>query len=179
MEVLLLVLFALIGLACVAAVPFSIPGGWAMLALGLVLELFDTLLLGVNSHVTFGWWALGGGVLLCGLGEGIELGAAALGAKKGGGSRRSAIGSVAGGLLGGLVLTFLIPIPIVGTLIGALAGTFLGAFVGELSGNPDKKTKEAVKPAIWATVATVLGSGVKTALAMATLMVLMASAVLG
>jgi len=177
-EVVLLVAFALVGLVCVGAVAFQLPGGWAMLALGLILELFDTTMLGTNTHVTFGWWALAGGAVLCGFGEAIELGAGALGAKKGGGSRKAAIGSIVGGLLGGIALTFLVPIPVIGTLLGALGGTFLGALVGELHGNPDKKTKEAVKPALWATAATVLGSVVKTALAMAAWLVLIASAVL-
>lgn len=178
MELAVLVLFALVGLVLVGSVAFSLPGGWVMLLLGVVLEATDTLLLGKQNHVTFGWWALGGGMVLCLFGEGIEMGAAALGAKKGGGSRRSAIGSIVGGLLGGMVLTFFIPIPVVGTLIGALAGTFLGALFGELSGDADKKTKDAVRPAIWATVATIAGNVVKTGLAMAAWLVLMASAAL-
>jgi hypothetical protein len=177
-EVAVLALFALVGLVCVGSVAFSLPGGWAMLGLALILELTDTLIFGATTHVTFGWWAIGGGVLLALLGEGIELGAAALGVKKGGGSRRAAIGSIAGGLLGGLFLTFLIPIPIIGTLIGALLGTFLGALIGELSVDAKKSTKDAVRPALWATAATLMGNIVKTGLAMAAWLVLMASAIL-
>ena len=83
-----------------------------------------------------------------------------------------------GGVLGGLFLTFLIPIPILGTLIGALLGTFLGALIGELSVDAKKSTKDAVRPALWATAATLMGNIVKTGLTMAAWLVLMASAIL-
>ncbi len=175
MSVGVLIGFAVLGLACVLTVAFGLPGVWILLALALGIELADPLWV-EGGTTTFGWGWLAFATLLAGLGELVELGASALGVKKGGGSKRGAIGSVAGGILGALFLTFLIPIPVLGSLIGALLGTFVGALIGELSAPDPPDAKEAMKPALWATLATIIGNAIKTGLALIVLVVLLTAA---
>jgi uncharacterized protein YqgC (DUF456 family) len=173
--VVIVIVFAVIGLCCVLTVAFGLPGVWILLALAFGIELADGLWV-EGGTTTFGWGWLLFATALGGLGELVEFGASAVGVKKGGGSKRGAIGSVIGGILGALFLTFLIPIPVLGSLIGALLGTFIGALVGELSAPQPLEAKEAVKPALWATLATVVGNAIKTGLALVALVVLLTAA---
>ncbi len=161
-------LFTVLGLACVGLVAAGLPGGWALLGLAAVIELLDGFVLGTGSATTFGWWllALGGGALL--VGEALELASGMFGSRTGGGTKRGMTGAVLGGLLGGLAGTFLIPIPVIGTLIGTVGGTFVGAMAGEMTGAERRDWKDALVPAVSATIGRVLGTvakvGVTTAL---------------
>ncbi len=164
--------FSLFGALCVAAVPLGLPGAWLLLAGAVLLELTDGALLGVPAGgadpVSFGWWLLGGALALAALGEGLEILAGLLGAKVGGGTRRGSIGAFVGGLAGMLAGTFLLPVPILGSLVGALLGTFGGALLGELSGAEGGEAltyRQALKPALAATLGRVLGTAGKTGVA--------------
>ncbi len=167
--------FSLFGALCVAAVPLGLPGVWLLLAGAVLLEIFDGALLGVPAGgaepVSFGWWLLGGAAALAALGEGLEVLAGVLGARAGGGSRRGSIGAFVGGFTGMIAGTVLLPVPILGSLVGALLGTFGGALIGELSGAeqpPDGSApayRQAIKPALAATLGRVLGTAGKTGVA--------------
>ncbi|MBT8485434.1 MAG: DUF456 domain-containing protein [Phycisphaerae bacterium] len=158
------VLFAIISFACVLSVVVGLPGAWLILALALIIELTDTLYLeGVAQ--TFPWWMLIAGGVLATIGEILEFGAGALGAKHAGSSRRGMVGALIGGIVGALA-GLPIPIPLVGSLIGAVIGTFLGAMVAELS-HPDRTMPQTLRPATGATIGRVLGTLSKVPIAVA------------
>jgi uncharacterized protein YqgC (DUF456 family) len=151
------VLFAIIGLACVASVVIGLPGTWILIGLALVIEMSDTLYLAPEREQTFQWWLLGVCVVLAAIGEGLEFIAGALGAKKAGSSRRGMVGALIGGVAGAF-LGIGIPVPVVGSLIGAVIGTFAGAIAGEMTGHQTTTIGETIRPATGATVGRILGT---------------------
>jgi uncharacterized protein YqgC (DUF456 family) len=157
--------FAFLGAICVATVFLGLPGTWLLLALAVGLELLDGQIYGTEV-VTFGWALIGGGFVMAVIGEGLDLLAGALGAKKGGASRRGMIGAFVGGLVGVMAGTVLLPIPVLGSLVGALLGTFGGAMAGEMS-DPTRQitTEEAKKAAAAATIGRVVGTAGKVGIA--------------
>ena len=159
--------FCLLGALCVISIVFSLPGGWIVLALACIIEFIDGLYLSAGREQTFGWWLLGGSLLLLVLGEVLEFAAGAAGTKAGGGSKRGMIGALIGGIAGALVFTFLVPIPFVGSLIGALLGTFAGAVVGEIGGLAPKTLRGSMRPALGATIGRVIGTTSKIGIAIA------------
>ncbi len=159
--------FALVGLGCVALVVFQLPGAWIMLALAVVIELFDQWYLSDEPAVTFGWWWLGVCAALLGLGELIELVASVVGAKKGGASKRGMWGALIGGIVGAIVFQVAVPIPIFGALVGAIVGTFIGAIVGEMTGRDPQTLQGSVKPAIGASIGRIVASMSKVGIALA------------
>jgi hypothetical protein len=133
-----------------------------MVAIAICIELFDS---SWGDGETWGWTTLGVCVGLAIIGEVMEMGAGALGAKVGGGSRRCMIGAIIGGIVGGLVLTPFIPIPVIGTLIGAVLGTFTGAILGELTDKSPTTAGGLAKSASGATIGRILGVLGKTGIA--------------
>ncbi len=157
--------FALLGGVCVLLVVLSVPGTWMMLGLALVMELTGAFTMAGERDAVFGWTAIIISFALALVGEAIEFGAGALGAKTGGGTKRGMAGAIIGGFLGALLVTFLLPIPLVGTLIGALVGTFAGAVIAEVSGQSPMTVAGSMRPAIGATLGRVLGTVGKVAIA--------------
>jgi len=154
------IVFAILGLICLGLIVIGLPGTWILLALAAILEMTDHLWLDPSIEpVLFGWWLIGGCVLIGLVGEALEFATGAVGTKVGGGNKRGMVGAFVGGLAGALVGTPLLPI--IGTLVGALVGTFLGALVGEITGPEAKETKEALPAAIAATIGRVLGTVAK------------------
>lgn len=168
------VLFTLLGLACVALVVVGLPGTWILVALAVAVELADTWWLPSEPPVTFGWWVIAICVGLAAVGEGLEFLSGLIGTKGGGGTRRGMVGALLGGLGGALVGSVFLPV--VGTLVGALAGTFAGALAGETTGENARSTKDALQPAIMATIARVLGTVAKVGIALVVLVVLSVAA---
>jgi len=117
---------ALLGIAVTA---LTLPGIWLMILIAAGCQTY--FLLQAPPVMMFDWWTLGACVLLGLIAEAVEIFASALGAKKAGGTRRGAIGSVIGGLAGALLGTFMIPIPILGTILGAALGAGGGALLAE------------------------------------------------
>jgi uncharacterized protein YqgC (DUF456 family) len=150
------VVLALLGPACVAAVLMGLPGTWILLGLAVVVELCDGYWSAVDAPVTFGLPVLVGCGLAAALGEALEFVSGALGARRGGSSRRGMVGAFLGGL-GGIVLGILIPIPILGNVLGGLLGCFFGALAGELS-HEHARLDGSIKPALGALVGKVLGT---------------------
>lgn len=151
-------LFALAGVVLVALSIVSVPGGWIMLGLALIIELCDGLYLPPERNQTYDWWVLGISAVLLALGELVEFLAGAAGVKHGGGSRRGMVGAILGGIGGAIAFTLFVPIPLIGTLIGAVLGTFAGAVLGEISGDQPKTMRGSMKPAIGATIGRIAGS---------------------
>lgn len=157
------IIFGVLGLICTGLVLVGLPGAWILLAVGVAMELLDHMWAG-DGVTTFGWLPLGLAVLVLGAGEVFELATGAVGTKLGGGTKRGMIGAFLGGMLGGFVGTGILPL--IGTLIGALLGTFGGAVVGEVTGPEARKTREALGPALAATVGRVFGTVAKLGAAM-------------
>ena len=159
--------YAFLSALCVMSIVVGLPGTWMMLALAVVVELLDPRWLPGPDATTFGWALLAGCIALALVGEALELVSGMLGTKAGGGTRRGMWGSIGGGLIGATAGTFVIPV--LGTLGGALLGTFLGAMWGEMSaakeldGSDDtqQRAKEALRPAVAATVTRALATVAK------------------
>jgi len=159
--------YAFLSALCVMSIFVGLPGTWMMLALAIVVELLDPRWLPGPDATTFGWALLAGCIALALVGEGLELASGMLGTKAGGGTRRGMWGSIAGGLVGATAGTFIVPV--IGTLGGALLGTFLGALWGEMSAAralddsqaTGDRAKDALRPAVAATVSRALGTVAK------------------
>lgn len=132
------VIGALLGVLLVA---LTLPGIWFMILVAVGFQAW--FFLREPSTLMFEWWTLGLCILLGIIAELVEILASAVGAKKAGGTRRGAIGSVIGGIGGAILGTiFLIWIPVLGTIIGAAAGAGLGALLAERH-NAAKTWREA------------------------------------
>ena len=160
--IVILVLFAIVGAACVLLALIGLAGTWIMVVLAIVIELVDSWW---GDGETWGWTALGICIGLAIVGELMELGAGALGAKVGGGSKRAMVGAIVGGIVGGIALTPFIPIPVVGTLVGAVIGTFAGAVIGELTHKEPAAMGSIATSAVGATIGRILGVLAKTGVA--------------
>lgn len=130
-------LFALLGIVLTAA---TLPGIWLMILAAVSCQAW--LMLRQSPSQMFDWWTLGACMILGLLAEIVEIFASAVGAKKAGGTRRGAIGSVIGALAGALLGTVMIPIPILGTIAGAALGAGAGAIIAERH-NGQKTWREA------------------------------------
>jgi uncharacterized protein YqgC (DUF456 family) len=111
----------------------SLPGNWINVA----ATALYALLMPSAGRLGVGWFVVVVIVGLAMLGEVIEFAAGAAGAKKAGGSRRSAWLALAGGVAGALIGVFagvVIPIPIIGSMIGALLFAGLGSLGGAVLG---------------------------------------------
>lgn len=110
----------------------TLPGIWVAIAGACLAQWWSWSQRAPGSdELMFSWWTLGvcAGIGL--LAELTELLASAAGAKKMGGSRRGAVGSVVGALVGALLGTFLIPVPVLGSVLGAALGAGAGALLTE------------------------------------------------
>ena len=134
------------GIVVVAAVlgvlitALTLPGIWFMILAAIGVQAW--FLYRTPPAQLFDWWTLAACVALGLLAEAVEIFASAVGAKKAGGTRRGAIGSVIGGLAGALLGTVVIPIPILGTILGAALGAGGGALIAERH-NGGKTWREA------------------------------------
>jgi len=158
------ILFGAFGAIFTLSVVLGLPGAWMTLGLAVLIEVIDDWWRATPGESTFGWWLLGACAIVAVVGEILEFAAGALGAKRGGSSRRGVWGALIGGLVGA-VLGLGIPIPIVGSLIGALIGTFAGAIIGEMT-DDEVTLKQTLKPAAGATIARIIGTLAKLPLAM-------------
>lgn len=181
LSLLLAIVFALFGLACLLLVAVGLPGTWLLLAVAAAVELLDGRVLGrggAGAVVTFGWRLLLASTALAAAGEGLEFASGAAGAKLGGSSRRGTWGALVGGLVGAIALTPVVPVPLVGTLLGALVGTFLGAWIGEATGPVARRHRDTLRAAVAAVVGRLGGLLAKLAVG-ATVWVLLVRAACG
>jgi uncharacterized protein YqgC (DUF456 family) len=162
----LLILACLIGVAMTA---IRFPGTWLIVASavgyawGEEWPRASLTLLGILTGIAL-------------LGEGIEILASVVTARRAGASRKAAWGGMFGGILGMIFLSFLVPIPIVGTMIGALVGCFVGATLVEMYVRKDML--RGTKVGVFAAMGFVLGTVAKVFVALVMSGILL-SAVIG
>lgn len=106
----------------------GLPGIWLMGLCALLIRLWRPELLE--------WWVIISVLGIALLAEALEFVAGAVGAKRGGGSGRAAVGALIGGVIGAIFGTVLIPIPLVGTILGSAIGSGLLAVGFELTLRP-------------------------------------------
>ena len=151
----IMVLVSLVGIGLTLV---TLPGAWIMLAAAVLCNVWQT---GMYS-----WWTLGVGLGIAVAAEIAELAASAVGAKKTGGSRAAAVGSLVGAILGAVAGTPIVPV--VGTVAGAVLGAAAGALIAEL-GIANKTWRDSAKVAGGAAagrlVATVVKTGATAAIA--------------
>lgn len=115
-------------LVCVALASAGLPGIWLMALSALLFRMWRPELVD--------WWVI---ITVLGIAlaaEALEFVAGAVGAKRGGGSGRAAIGAVVGGIIGAILGTVVIPIPLLGTILGSALGSGLFAVGFELTLRP-------------------------------------------
>lgn len=150
----LLVLACLVGVAMTAV---RLPGTWLIVAgaagyaWGEGWPRASLTVLGILTGIAL-------------LGEGIEVLASVVTARRAGASRKAAWGGMIGGILGMIFLSFLVPIPIVGTMIGALVGCFAGAALVEMSVRRDMS--HGTKVGFFAAMGFVFGAVAKIVVAL-------------
>jgi len=155
----LLLLLAVI--VCWAVNIAGLPGNWIMIGLvAIYAYLVDDA-----TRTDVGWIVVLILVVLALLGELVEFGAGAVGAKTAGGSKRGAVLSLIGSLIGGVIgvpLGALIPIPVAGVVFGILFFASFGALVGAVLGEQWKgrDLEESMRignVAFWSRLAGTLG----------------------
>lgn len=161
----LVLCFGLVLLGCLLLIPLGLPGIWLMILAG--------ILYGPVTGMPLGWGTLGITAVLATAAEGVEFALGAHMARRFGGSRRSAWGSIVGGLAGALLLS---PLPVLGPMTGAFVGAFAGAWIGEWSLNRSHDT--ATRTATGALIGRVLAVAVKIGLGMVIAVWLVAAAAL-
>ena len=155
-------IFMLLGFCCLLLIIAQLPGTWIMITLATLIQCANQAwLLPAGSIVSTAWWSIGIAFLIGIIGELIEFISSGVGAKAGGGSKRTAWGAIIGGMLGAILMTIIIPVPIIGTLIGVLIGCFLGAIIGDMTSKDRPTLSKSVVPAISATIGRVLGTTFK------------------
>lgn len=110
----------------------NLPGNWVMVAAAALFAYF----MPSDAPFSIGWSIVVALVALALVGEILEFVAGALGAKRAGGSRRSAVLALAGSLVGGILGVLIgLPIPVVGPVVAAIlfagGGALAGAMIGE------------------------------------------------
>lgn len=161
----IMVLVCLLGIALAVV---TLPGAWLMLATAVVLNLWQPGM--------FDWWTIGIGAGIAILAEIGEVVASAVGAKKTGGSRSAAIGSIVGALVGAVAGTPVLPI--IGTVAGAIIGAGAGALIAEY-GIARKGLKDSAKVAGGAAAGRLVATFIKTSAAIAVAGMLMVAAFVG
>lgn len=139
----------------------AMPGTWLMLG---AAALYSWL--GPQSGVLqIQWKTVVALSALAVMGEVLEFLAGVVGARRAGGSRRSAIYSLVGSVVGALGgATVGIPIPVVGSAVGAVLGGAVGAFAGAAFAEhaQGQQTHQSVKVGQAAFWGRLLGTGAKT-----------------
>ncbi len=171
----------------VIAIVLVLGAGWAMTLMCLpgtwlivVATAMYAYFVPTPWRVDIGWGVVAAVLGLAVLGELIETLAVAVGAKRAGGSKRSAFlalcGSIGGGLLGGLLG---LPVPVIGSVIAIVLGAAFGATGGAMLGEHWKGRSadhgwEVGKAAFWGRLLGTLGKiGVATAMVALVLMALL------
>jgi len=127
------------------------PGNWLMVAAAALYAW----LIPEDETLIVGWGVVIALLVLAALGEMLEFIAGALGATKGGGSKRGAALAIIGSMAGAVVGLFVgVPIPVLGPVIAAFLfaglGAFAGAVLGELwKGRSLDRSLDVGKAAFW------------------------------
>ena len=123
-NVTLIALLALFGVAGMVLSVLQLPGTWLIVAATAGYAwYYDWVRISITTVV----WL----VVIAGAAEIVEALSGYVAGRRGGASRRAGWYGMFGGIAGALLLT--VPVPIIGTIIGAAIGCFVGALVAELS----------------------------------------------
>jgi uncharacterized protein YqgC (DUF456 family) len=110
---------------------FAMPGNWLMVAAAALYAW----LMPPESRTDLHWWAVIALLVLAIIGEILEFIAAALGARRGGGSKRGAVLAVLLSIPGAMIGAAIgVPVPVVGSIIGVVLFAGLGALAGAMLG---------------------------------------------
>jgi uncharacterized protein YqgC (DUF456 family) len=156
----------------------SLPGNWLMVAAAALYAFAAP----PEGRMAIGWGVVIALVVLALLGELLELLAGALGATRGGGSKRGAVLAVLFSVPGAMIGAVLgAPIPVIGTLVGVIFFAGLGALAGAMLGESWKGRKlheswQVGRGAFWGRV---LGSLAKVLIASVMLAVGMTAVFVG
>jgi uncharacterized protein len=147
------------GLAGVVLTLITLPGTWVAIGVALIIKVWQPSL--------FPWWVVGVAVVLALVGEAVEFCASALGAARGGATRRGAVGAIVGSIAGAILGSpLLFPI---GTIAGGVIGAAAGTIIME-RGAADRTWKDATRAGTGAAagrlVATVAKTGIACAIAL-------------
>lgn len=148
-------LLVVVSLAGVVLTLLTLPGTWLIVLAALLVKLWQPLMLP--------WWVIGTAGGLAVLGEIVEFGASAVGAAKGGASKRGAAGAVVGSLLGALIGSLVPPFPL-GTIAGGVLGAGIGTLVVE-KGVVLRSWKDAVRSGGGAAAGRLAATLAKTSIA--------------
>jgi uncharacterized protein YqgC (DUF456 family) len=143
----------------------SLPGNWLMVAAAVVFAFFVP---SEASTAAIGWGVVIALLVLASIGELLELLASALGAARGGGSKRGAVLAVLGAVPGAMIGAVLgSPIPVIGTLVGVIVFAGLGAMGGAMLGEwwKGRQLHESWQVGQGAFIGRVLGSLAKVMIA--------------
>ena len=151
---------ALVALIGVVLTLLTLPGVW----LTLLAALGCQWAWAAWSHeaLLFDWWTLGILAAVAMAGEIMEIVSSAVGAKRGGGGRSGAWGSILGAFVGAIAGSFFLPI--IGTIAGAVLGAGAGAVAAE-RGISGRTGAESMKVGTGAAGARAVALVVKTAIA--------------
>lgn len=158
-------LLVVLNTAWLFLVVLGLPGNWLM--------VIGAGLLWWWQRSMFSPWTLVAVAVMAGIGELLEFLAGLVGARRAGGSRRSAAGALVGGILGG-VLGMGVPLPVLGPLLGASVGAFVGAMGLDLWAG--RTMEQAVQTGTSAGIGRFLGTVLKLAVGVAIWIVLAAAA---
>lgn len=150
-------ILTVVSLAGIVLTLLTLPGTWLIVLGGLLIKLWQPELLS--------WWVIGVAIGLAALAEVVEFGASALGAAKGGASKRGALGAVVGSLVGAIVGSFFPLFPI-STIAGGVVGAGLGTFLVE-KGVVARTWGQAVRSGGGAAAGRLVATLTKTAIACA------------
>lgn len=150
----MLLLFALVLVAALLAIPVGLPGTWVMLAAAFG---YDALAASTAGAGRVGTVTLVCTFVLAVAAEVVEFAVGARATRRHGGSRRAGWGAILGGVAGAVVG---VPVPVVGSVLGAFAGAFAGAFVAEYTNARDHAVARRV--ATGAIIGRALGAAFKT-----------------
>ncbi len=159
----LTILLVLGGLLALPLIALGLPGTWIYLALVGIWKLFD-------ESAAISWTVFLIAFAIACAAEAVEFGLSSRYATRYGGSRRAGWGAIIGGIIGAVVG---VPVPLIGSIIGSFAGAFIGALVAEFS--VSRHHAVAGRAAWGALVGRFLAMGVKVALTLAIMVMLIAS----
>ncbi|MFA6045356.1 MAG: DUF456 domain-containing protein [Phycisphaerales bacterium] len=150
-------ILTVVSLAGIVLTLLTLPGTWLIVLGALLIKLWQPGLLS--------WWVIGIAVGLAAFAELVEFGASALGAAKGGASKRGALGAVVGSVVGAIVGS-LFPLFPISTIAGGVLGAGLGTFLVE-KGVVARTWREAARSGGGAAAGRLVATLAKTAIACA------------
>lgn len=147
----IVIVFSLAGIVLTL---ITLPGTWLAVIVGILVAWWRPDMLS--------WWAVGAAALVAVLGEVVEFFASAMGATKGGSSKKGATGAIIGSIAGAILgAPLLFPI---GTIVGAVVGAGVGTAIVE-RGASNKSWADTTRAAKGAAVGRLAATIGKTALA--------------